>query len=205
MNSMIDINMGAQPSIESQIDKDIRLLRRQGRKLEREINRMTRENTNITYRIKKYANENNIEMVKALSREYIIYKNNIVKLTKLKGQMSNIQQRIHMMKSHHEINKALLSLTNTMKSMNRRMGLVNIQNIITEFEMETTKAESISEVLDDALTGDVDEDEEDELVESVLDEIGISLAEQLVNAPANTITPSHIEMELESRYRHLTT
>jgi charged multivesicular body protein 2A len=197
--------MGSQLSIETQIDKDIRLLRRQGRKLEREINRMGRENVNITYRIKRYASEGNIEMVKALSREYIIYKNNIVKLTRLKGQMSNIQQRIHMMKTNHEINKALVSLTQTMKSMNRRMGLVNIQNIITEFEMETTKAESISEVLDDALTADVDEDEEEELVDSVLDEIGVSLAEQLVSAPANSITPNAIEQELESRYRQLTT
>jgi charged multivesicular body protein 2A len=196
--------MGSQLSIETQIDKDIRLLRRQGRKLEREINRMGRENVNITYRIKRYASEGNIEMVKALSREYIIYKNNIVKLTRLKGQMSNIQQRIHMMKTNHEINKALVSLTQTMKSMNRRMGLVNIQNIITEFEMETTKAESISEVLDDALTADVDEDEEEELVDSVLDEIGVSLAEQLVSAPANSITPNAIEQELESRYRQLT-
>lgn len=195
--------MGSNQSVESQIDRDIRLLRRQSRKLDREINKMSREKTNLTYRIKRHAVENNLEMVKALSREYIIYKNNIVKLTKLKGTMSNIQQRIHMMKSHHEINRALISLTKTMKSMNRRMGLVNIQNIITEFEMETTQAESISEVLDDALTEDIDEDEEDELVDSVLDEIGISLAEQLARAPEKSITPSSIEMELESRYNHL--
>lgn len=123
--------MGAYQSIESQIDRDIKLLSRQGRKLDREINRMTRENKNITFRIKKYAIDNNVEMVRALSREYLIYKNNILKLTRLKGQMSNIKQRIHMMKSHTEINSALVTLTQTMKSLNQRMGLTNVQKIIT--------------------------------------------------------------------------
>lgn len=195
--------MGAGQSVESQIERDIRLLNRQGRKLDREINKMTRENVNITYKIKRYAGENNIEMVRALSREYLIYKSNIVKLTKLKGQMSNIKQRIHMMKSHHEINRALVSLTNTMKALNARMGLTNVQKIITEFEMETTKAESMTEIMDDALTGDVDEDEEDELVESVLDEIGVSLANDLTRAPAGSLKPSDIERRLEERFREL--
>lgn len=197
--------MGSQQSIESQIDRDIKLLNRQGRKLDREINRMSRENINITYRIKKEAGLNNIEMVKALSREYLIYKSNIVKLTRLKGQMSNIKQRIHMMKSHHEINKALVSLTRTMKALNERMGLTNVQKIITEFEMETTQAEAMTEVLDDALNADIDEDEEDELVESVLDEIGVSLANDLAKVPQNSITPAHIERELEARFMQLTT
>lgn len=198
------LKMGSGQSVESQIDRDIKLLNRQGRKLDREINRMTRENVNITYRIKKHASENNIEMVRALSREYLIYKNNIVKLTRLKGQMSNIKQRIHMMKSHHEINRALLSLTQTMKALNERMGLTNVQKIITEFEMETTKAESMSDVLEDALNGDIDEDEEDEIVESVLDEIGVSLANDLAKAPSDSITPAVIEKELEERFKQLT-
>jgi charged multivesicular body protein 2A len=197
--------MGMEISIEQHIDKDIKLLRRQSRKLDREITRMVRENKNTTYKIKRYATENNIEMVKALSREYIIYKNNIIKLTRLNGQMSNIQQRVHMMKSTHEINRAIISLTKTMKSMNSRMGLSNIQSMITEFEMETTKTESISEVLDDALSGDIDEDEEDELVDSVLDEIGISLANTLTSAPSGSITPGIIEQELESRFLQLNT
>lgn len=195
--------MGGQISIEEHIDKDIKLLRRQERRLEREITRMTRENKTTTYKIKRYALENNIEMVKALSREYIIYKNNIIKLTRLKGQMSNIQQRIQMMKSTNEINKAIVSLTKTMKAMNNRMGLSNIQSMITEFEMETTKAEAMSDVLDDALSADADEDEEDEMVESVLDEIGISMATSLLSAPTNSITPGIIEQELESRFKQL--
>lgn len=195
--------MGSTQSIESQIDRDIKLLNRQSRKLDREINKMSRENVNITYRIKKYAEQGNIDMVKALSREYILYKNNILKLTRLKGQMSNIKQRIHMMKSHHEINRALVSLTNTMKAMNERMGLSNVTKIITEFEMETTKAESMSDVLDDAMTADIDEDEEDEIVESVLDEIGVTLANKLCKAPSDSITASTIEKELETRFRQL--
>ena len=195
--------MGMQLSIEDHIDRDVKLIRRQCRKLDREITRMDRENKNTTCKIRRYAIENNIEMVKALSREYILYKSNIVKLTRLKGQMSNIQQRIHMMKSTNEINRAIMSLTQTMKSMNSRMGLSNIQNMITEFEMETTKAESISEVLDDALTGDIDEEEEDELVDSVLDEIGISLANTLTSVPKNSLTSGVVEQELESRFLNL--
>lgn len=194
-------NMGVGISIEEQIRRDVQLLKRQGRRLDREIHRMTHENNTIILKIKNYAKKNNIEMVKALSKEYIIYKNNIVKLTRVKGQMSNIQQKMYLMKSTHEINRAIWSLTQTMKTMNQRMGLSNIQNIIMEFETETIKAESMAEVMDDALGGSVDEDEEDELVESVLDEIGVSLANTLASAPS--LTHTVIENELESRFREL--
>lgn len=70
--------------------------------------------------------------------------------------------------------------------------------------METSQAEAMSDVLEEALNGDVDEDEEDELVDSVLTEIGIELANNLATAPGNALTPTDIEKELEERFKQLT-
>jgi charged multivesicular body protein 2A len=195
--------MGNTVPIETQVQRDVKLLNRQERKLDREIVKMERKNVGNIHAIKKYATDGNMEMVKALSREYMTYKKNTIKLTRLRGQMSNIKQRIQMNMTSHEINKAIVSLTNTMKTMNKSMGMENIQNMIMEFDMESARADAITEVLDDALNQDADEDEEDELVSSVLDEIGVQMSTALASAPTGSLTNDRVERELEMRFQQL--
>lgn len=193
--------MGGNISVEQQMKRDIRLISRQERKLDREIDRMTFENKKNISNIKRYAEAGNIEMVNALSREYIIYKNNIVKLSKMKGKMSNIRQKSLLMKSNHEINISIISLTHTMKSMNATMGLPRIQRMITDFEQELTKTETMNDVMETMMEDDIDEEDTAALVDGVLDEIGMDMAQSLSKAPTKSVTD--IERELDDRFKRL--
>lgn len=81
--------------------------------------------------------------------------------------------------------------------MNRGMNLPGIQKIMNEFERESSmmdmKEEMMSETVDDVMDAEEDEEEEgDKILKEVLDEIGVSLAQQvralylLAKGPANT-------------------
>lgn len=163
---------------------------------------MEREKKNLTYKLKTHAKNGNVDMVDALSTEYLVYKINIKKLTKLKGQMSNVKQKIQIMRSVHDINRAITSLTNTMKVMNEKMGISNINKMVMEYDMETTRMETSMEMYDDVLDDGIDEDERNEIVSSVLDEIGVELATTIKSAPSTTV-PNQVEDILKVRLQNL--
>lgn len=185
------------------IKNDIRMIMRQERKIDREIHRMEDGNQKNIHAIKNYAKKGNIEMVNALSREYIIYKNNIVKLSKVKGKMSNIRQKAVLLNSNTEINKSIMSLTKTMRKMNQSMGLSSVQKMITDFEIEMANSDNVNDMMDDMIQSDVDEEDQEELVDSVLHEIGLEMADSLSRTPTDAITNNTVKDELEERYNKL--
>lgn len=73
--------------------------------------------------------------------------------------------------------QAMKGATGVLGSMNRSMNLPALQRIAMEFEKENDIMDQRQEMMDDAID-DVtmeDEAEEDEIVDSVLEEIGIDL------------------------------
>ncbi|CAJ0833872.1 16058_t:CDS:2 [Entrophospora sp. SA101] len=93
-----------------------------------------------------------------------------------------------------------------MKSMNRQMNLPAMQKIMMEFEKESEmmdmKEEVMNDVIDDTMAEEDDEEETEMIVNQVLDEIGITLDQSLVDAPTtiekaktNERVPQAAEME----------
>lgn len=70
-----------------------------------------------------------------------------------------------------------------MSMMNRRINLPNMQKIMNEFEKENMmfdmKEEMMSDVMDEVNYEEGDEEETDEIVNKVLDEIGINLSQSV--------------------------
>ncbi len=79
--------------------------------------------------------------------------------------------------------------TKAMGSMNRQMNLPKIQQIMMQFERENEmmdmKDEIMGDAIDDAFEEDEDEAESDEIVNKVLDEIGIHFDQEV---HANLVT-----------------
>ena len=193
--------MGSSMSLEQRIAHDVKIIGRQTRTLDREMLAMDREKKKITYQLKKHAKDGNVDMVDALSTEYMVYKINIKKLTKLKGQMSNVKQKIQLMRTINDINRAISTLTCTMKAMNEKMGISNINSMMMEYSIETNKMDTNMEMMDDMMDDDIDEDERDEIINSVLDEIGVEMASTLP-VPV-TETETKVEAILKSRLEKL--
>lgn len=72
-----------------------------------------------------------------------------------------------------------------MGAMNRGMNLPSIQRIMNDFEKESSmmdmKEEMMSDAIDDVMDDEVEEEEEegDKILKEVLDEIGVSLSQQV--------------------------
>ena len=74
--------------------------------------------------------------------------------------------------------QAMKGATGVLGSMNRSMNLPALQRIAMEFEKENDIMDQRQEMMDDAIddvTGLEDETAEDEIVDQVLEEIGVDL------------------------------
>merc|ERR1711983_638898 len=72
-------------------------------------------------------------------------------------------------------------------NMNKQMKLPEIQKIMQEFEKQSEimdmKEEMMSDVIDDALGDEDDEEEGDAIVNQVLDELGLQMTDQITGLP----------------------
>ena len=81
--------------------------------------------------------------------------------------------------------------TQAMMSMNAQMNLPQLQQIMRQFEMQSEQLEQKQEMMEDAMDSALDEGDEDEeadeLVQSVFDEIGIDMRDDLADAPLGAV------------------
>src|SRR3954452_19285714 len=78
--------------------------------------------------------------------------------------------------------QSMKGATSLLGSMNRQMNLPALQRIAMEFEKENDIMDQRQEMMDDAIddvTGLEDEEEGEEVVNQVLDEIGIDLGQSV--------------------------
>ncbi|CAO3698004.1 unnamed protein product [Rhizopus stolonifer] len=105
----------------------------------------------------------------------------------MKTQLQAVGLRMQTLRSSQQMAEAMKGATKAMGSMNRQMNLPKIQQIMMQFEKESElmdmKDEMMGDAIDDAFDEDEDETESDEIVSKVLDEIGISLNQELGEVP----------------------
>ena len=98
----------------------------------------------------------------------------------MRTQLQAISLRIQTVRSNEQMMQAMKGATSLLGSMNRQMNLPALQRIAMEFERENDIMDQRQEMMDDAIddvTGLDDEEEEDEVVNQILDELGIDLGQ----------------------------
>lgn len=175
--------MGNKVSLKDEVKEQKRLIKRQSRVLDREITRLQKEKQNLTWKTKTAAKNNEIELARAYSEEFVMNKSNTVKLIESKNQMSVLCQQIEMMSSKAEITRAIRGITVVMKRINNSLKSADISRLISEFQDACMDNEIQGQELDQAMHKEVDEEERDEVMNQVLEEIGVSLGDSLKVAP----------------------
>lgn len=83
--------------------------------------------------------------------------------------------------------KAMAGVTRSLQTMNRQMNTPAMQKMMMEFEKQSEmmdfKQEMMDDVMNDVLAGEDEEERTEEMVNQVLDEIGISASTQMTSAP----------------------
>eukprot|EP00775_Hariotina_reticulata_P011251 gene11251-11400_t len=167
---MLEALFGKKKTPAEMLRENKRMLDRAIRELDRERMGLQNQEKKTVAEIKKMAKEGQMDAVKVMAKSLIRNRHAVTKLHGLKSQLQAVSLRIQ-----------------AMRVMNKRMNLPNMQKILMEFEKQNERMEMTSDMMgdaiDDAMEGEGEEEETDDLIGQVLDEIGISTTTQLVSAP----------------------
>ena len=109
----------------------------------------------------------------------------------MRANIQAVSLKIQTLKSQNAMAQAMKGVTKAMQTMNKQMKLPEIQKIMMEFEKQTEimdmKEEMMSDVIDDAMGDEDDEEESDAIVTQVLDELGLQLTDNLAAVPGAPI------------------
>ncbi|KAI7869722.1 Snf7-domain-containing protein [Spinellus fusiger] len=170
------------------------------RELDRERTKLERQEKTLIADIKKSAKANQMGACKVMAKDLVRTRRNVQKFYQIKTQLQAVGLRIQTLRSNQQMAEAMRGATKAMSSMNRQLNLPKIQQIMMDFERESElmdmKDEMMGDAIDDVVDEEDDEAESDEIVNQVLDEIGISLQQELSDIPtglkqASVPVPTH--------------
>ena len=172
------------------------------RELDRERAKMEQQEKKLIMDIKKMAKAGQMDAVKIMAKvqkhvQTIVYpyffkdlvrtRKAIKKFMLMKANIQAVSLKIQTLKSQNSMAQAMKGVTKAMMMMNKQMKLPEIQKIMQEFEKQSEimdmKEEMMSDVIDDALGDEDDEEESDAIVTQVLDELGLQMTDQITGLP----------------------
>lgn len=161
------------------------------RQLERTIEDLEWDDKRLIDEAKQAGRDNKIALAKQKAREVIRLRGATVRLNGMMAKMREVQINVRIMQSTHDMQVAMLSVTKAMVRINRKFNVPNVAQIIKTFERESYKLNTTQDMMDDAMDDTMsqydDPDAENELVQQVMDEIGLNLSDQLGNTPKTRV------------------
>lgn len=190
---MMEFLFGRKKTPDEILRENKRAIDRAIRDLEREKGRMEQQEVKLANEIRKNAKANQMDSVKIMAKDLVRTKSQIKKFNIMKANLQAISLKTATLKSQSSMASAMRGVTQGLVRMNRQMNLPQIQRIIHEFQKQTDmvdmKEEMINDVMDDVFEEDTDEQESDQIVNKVLDELGIEMNQTLATLPASGKTP----------------
>lgn len=191
--------MGKKKPLKEVMRENKRMINRAVRELDREKQGLEREEQRLTMEIKKAARANQMASVKIMAKDLVRTRQYITKFIEMRSHLQGCALKLQTVKSHQAMAEAMSSTAQAMQKMNKAVNATTITKMMAEFEKETAKTEMMQEVMgdaiDDALEDENAEEEEERIVGQVLDEIGISMGDEIPDAvglgslQANTASP----------------
>jgi len=158
--------------------KHQRSLEKTQRELDRERTKLENQEKKLITEIKKSAKNGQMGACKIQAKDLVRTRRYIEKFYSMRTQLQAISLRIQTTRTNEQMMQAMKGATGVLGNMNRSMNLPALQRIAMEFEKENDIMDQRQEMMDDAIddvTGLEDEAEGEEVVNEVLEEIGIDL------------------------------
>jgi charged multivesicular body protein 2A len=192
-----------------------RLLQRAMRDLDRERAAMEKQEQKIIADIKKMAKKNEMGTVKIMAKDLVRTRNTCKKFMLMRANiqvsfsalemlkrcfLKGVSLKMTTIKSQHAMSEAMKGVTRAMGRMNKQMNLPQIQKIMQQFEKESEimdmKEEMMNDVMDDAMGDEDDEEESENLVNKVLDELGLENMAEVGAIPSAVGDPTPAQTEV---------
>lgn len=173
-------------------EQNQRALERTQRELDREKRKLETQEKKLIADVKKSAKNGQIDAAKIQAKDLVRTRNYIQKFDNMKAQLQAISLRIQAVRSSDQMTRSMREATGLLAGMNRSMNLPQLQKISMEFEKQSDlmdqRQEFMDEAIDNVMGDELEENEDaDEIVNKVLDEIGVDLNSQLQNTPQHEL------------------
>jgi charged multivesicular body protein 2A len=179
---IIEWAFGKRMTPAERLRKHQRALEKTQRELDRERVKLENQEKKLVADIKKSAKNGQIGACKIQAKDLVRTRRYITKFYQMRTQLQAISLRIQTVRSNEQMMQSMKGATSLLGSMNRQMNLPALQRIAMEFERENDIMDQRQEMMDDAIdesTGMEDEEEGEEVVNQILDEIGVDLNQQV--------------------------
>ncbi|KAK0566046.1 ESCRT-III subunit protein did4 [Tilletia horrida] len=198
MASIIESLFGRAKTPAERLRQHQRSLQKAVRELDRERSKLEQQDKKLIMDIKKAARDGQMSACKVMARDLVRTRRHVQKFVQMRTQLQAVSLRIQTLRSNQQMAEAMRGATRAMGMMNRSMNLPAIQRIMRDFERETATmdmkeemmGDAVDEAMDDEADGVGEEEEGDAILSQVLDEIGVSLGQQLTDAPTGIAAPS---------------
>jgi len=192
----LEFLFGRRKTPQEMLRQNQRALNRAMRDLDRERMQLENQEKRIIADIKKMAKAGQMDAVKVMAKDLVRTRRYEKKFMMMRASIQAVSLKIQTLKSQDAMAQAMKGVTKAMISMNKQLKLPQIQKIMMEFEKQSEimdmKEEMMSDAIDDAMEGEGDEEESEQIVTQVLDELGIQMNEEMGNlpAPASSLRPA---------------
>ncbi|XP_072822564.1 charged multivesicular body protein 2a isoform X2 [Vicugna pacos] len=194
----MDLLFGRRKTPEELLRQNQRALNRAMRELDRERQKLETQEKKIIADIKKMAKQGQMDAVRIMAKDLVRTRRYVRKFVLMRANIQAVSLKIQTLKSNNSMAQAMKGVTKAMGTMNRQLKLPQIQKIMMEFERQAEimdmKEEMMNDAIDDAMGDEDDEEESDAVVAQVLDELGLSLTDELstlfLSAGAVFLTPT---------------
>lgn len=156
------------------------------RELDRERVKLENQEKKLVLEIKKSAKNGQMGACKIQAKDLVRTRRYNEKFCAMRTQLQAISLRIQTVRTNDQMMQAMKGAVGVLGNMNRSMNLPALQRIALEFERENDIMDQRQEMMDDAIddvTGLEDEADGEEIVEQILEEIGVDLKNSMGETP----------------------
>jgi len=171
---------------QERLRKHQRALEKAQRELDRERIKLEQQEKKLIADIKKSAKNGQIGAAKIQAKDLVRTRKYVQKFYQMRTQLQAVSLRIQTVRSNEAMMQSMKGATTLLSSMNRTMNLPALQRIAMEFERENDIMDQREEMMTDAIdevSGLDEEEETDDVLNQVLDEIGVDLSNSLGETP----------------------
>jgi len=167
-----------------QVNEWCKQLRKEDRKLQRQVTAIQREEQKVTRSLKQAAKKGDKDVCKILAKEIVNSRKSVNKIYAAKANLNSVQMQMKQQLAMVKVAGALASSADVMKAMQQLIKLPEIQKTMMEMSREMMKAGILEEMLEDTMEGLEDDEELEEEAQSEVDKVLFELtAGKLGEAP----------------------
>ncbi|BDA48984.1 Charged multivesicular body protein 2b [Coccomyxa sp. Obi] len=197
------------PTVKEQVRISQREITGGVRDLERELLSIDREEKKLIKEIKDAARTGNEKGARLLAKSLVRLRGQRTKVLASSAQLRGVRASIGTAAVTAKMGESMAKASEAMAAMGQTNDPAKIAQTMQQFQKENAKMEMGQEMMDDNLDGIFDDDdteaETSDLMNQVLDEIGVDITAQMGSAPAKKVAaPQKVSAAAQDEEDNLT-